>query len=387
MNTFNLDTLKTLKSYNKEDWYIFIDNVFLFKELPNEFSISYEFSNEYFIELNSFVFNSGEIELYNSMHSILISYYFDLNLLQDNFSKIYTLQWVFANIKIRIKSEEFYHQLFKEDLNKSYYNKIHLHSSLLSLISKLPNLKGFDATTYLFSSIDRISDLSFFRVALRYFIEQSSITEYLYYFDKISNKSKSDSFAVVLTESLMDINNYYGSFQQLYDEIIHFWPEYSSNHEHISKLITSNLNEKYLKTGKKWFDNDPYAKMLKIHINSLVIPPPVSLISDILNTSKKGSDSKHSLIVGGLAKIFNVKARWTRKIVIDCDSNNDNWCFISNYPYDIETEAHYRNVYEIEKNKSFVLNADSEFQNFITRNCEDNYKEIEKYDKKMIENV
>jgi hypothetical protein len=194
---------------------------------------------------------------------------------------------------------------------------------------------------YLFSSINRISDYSFFRVALRYFIEKRNIEEYWGYFYKIAHKYKNELFADVLTESLMDLRRYSGSCQKLYEKIDDTWNTYQENFPEIFVCITNNLNNKYLNSkylgpNGKWKD-DIYAKLLKAFINSTEYPPLPAILTEAW--SKLENNKNREIYI---RKLF--KNRKWEKDTMHLDEISKN-----NYLITIGCVIFYQDTYGVKK--------------------------------------
>ena len=260
-----------LKNLDVMGWYDIFDNLFMYETLPYPVSNNCDSISEYFLMLNDAISKANDSELMKHFHEVLLLYYFDLPVSDANCPKIYTLHWVFANFKPRVAmAGKLFNQLYSEKLNNVYHGAIHLHASLLSLIHELPatfdNFDNSGIISYLHSAINRINDYSFFRVALRYFIEKKKIAEYKRFFLNISHKYDNERFANVLAGSLMDMKNYYGSFQKVYEEIDFLYnPSYRESFPSLFKMIINTLETNYLKDeflleGGK-LAHDPFAKL------------------------------------------------------------------------------------------------------------------------------
>jgi hypothetical protein len=379
MKTLDKESVEFLKKLEGKEWYNVLDRVFNYETLPDPIAYKCEFVSDYLLELNNAVVGAKDSDFLNTFHTILIQYYFDLPLSEVYYSRIYTLHWVLGNIKPKVDiAGKFYNQLYSGILNGIYHGNIHLNSSLLSLIHELPAIYDDSGMVeYLFSSIDRINDYSFFRVALRYFIEKKSANEYWDYFYRISHKYKNERFANVLTESLMDLRRYSGSFQKIYEKIDDIWDWYERNFPEIFKLIIDNLNTKYLGPNGKW-DNDIHAKLLKAFINSSEYPLPPALLKEVWSKLENNKNRKKYI-----TKLFKFKDRWKSKLHLD------EICFDIYYlttDLDSHNKQFYRERYNVSQESEIIAPDDIpvKLRNIIMKQtASDYYKKVKPYYKKV----
>jgi hypothetical protein len=324
MRTFNEDTVEFLKHLEPEDWYNILDKIFNHESLPYPISNNCEFISEYFLMLNDIIAKAQDSAFLNQFHTMLLRYYFDLPISNAYYQKIYTFHWIFANIKPKVElAKKLYNQLYSEDLNNLYYDNIHLNSSLLSTLHELPSIVDDQGICiYLLSSINRVNDYSFFRIALRYFIEKRSIDDYWDYFYKISHKYNNERFANVLANSFLDVKKRYGSFQKIYEKIDVLYKTYEPSFRQLFNMIINILNTKLLKRDELFkaggkLENDIYAKLLKVFINSTQYPPNPAFLVEAWSELKQDQ----FLYIN---KLFTFESNW-------------------NINYPLRSESTYRN--------------------------------------------
>ncbi|MCL2650730.1 MAG: hypothetical protein FWD60_06870 [Candidatus Azobacteroides sp.] len=322
MMTFDNESIYFLKRLDEKGWYNILDKIFNYEQLPSSIAYTCDYISSYFLELNDTIVKSQDVSFLYEFHTILIKYYFDLPTEEAYFSRIYTLHWILGNIKPKVELiDKFYNQLFLGTLNNLYYDGLHLHSSLLSMIHELPSIcENTNITTYLFGSINQINDYSFFGVALRYFIEKKSINDYWNYFYQISYKYKNKEFANILTESLMDLRSFSGSFQELYKKISNLDDDYKKKYPELFEFIINDLDQNYLRIDGKWYNCDIYAKLLKCFINSYDYPPlPLILIEAWNRIEDKTIRIDYILI------LFRNREKWKSGLHIDSIGRMDNY--------------------------------------------------------------
>ena len=377
MMTFDNESISFLKRLDAKEWYHILDNIFNYEQLPAPIAYTYDYVSSYFLELNNAIVNSRDMSFLNDFHTILIKYYNDLPTEEAYFPRIYALHWILGNIKPRVEIvKQFYHRLFSGQLNNLYHEKIHLHTSLLSMIYTLPSIyENSNTSIYLFNSIGSINDYSFFRVALRYFIEKRPVEEYWNYFYRISTKFNNERFAFVLTESLMELRRFSGSFQELFKKINDLDDSYKEKFPELYGFIIALIDKNYLNPDGKWYNNDIYAKMLKAFINSRTYPP---LPSIIIESWDKIEDSRKDEYFHYLFKNKNdwqYLFRFDEYSVVDVSpkkkAEETDPLVLMNALYDKndnddEIFEFYKDVYHIQNEMDVLgLNPSLELQNFI----------------------
>jgi hypothetical protein len=366
MRTFNEDTVQFLKSLDPKGWYNVLDKIFNKESLPYPISNNCEFISEYFLMLNDIIAKAQDSAFLNDFHTMLLQYYFDLTVSDAYYQKIYTFHWIFANIKPKVEpAKKLYNQLYSEELNNIYYEGIHLNSSLLSTLHELPSIVDDQGVSiYLLNSINRVNDYSFFRVALRYFIEKKSIDDYWDYFYKISHKYNNERFANVLANSFLDVKKYYGSFQKVYEKIDVLYNSYEPLFPQLFNMITNILNTKLLKIDELFeaggkLENDIYAKLLKAFINSTQYPPIPAFFVEAWSKLEK-DQFLH------INKLFTFESNW-------------NEC------YPLRSESAYRN----KGSEIITVDCNQEILVFyqVVYNCKDIKKISGKNPSKDLENL
>jgi len=328
MNEIN--KIEFLKKLKQEDWFHFIDSVFINFSLPKPFQHKKDYPTELLVEVNDYIMSKSEKVLLDFYQSNLITYYFSLQINEANYEKIYTLHRVFAKIKIKQFSHSIFSQLYTNAfLNKMYKNKIDIHTSLLSMVVELPDIKNNNLTSYLNNTIGKTKNLAFYRVSFRYFIKERTTYEYINYFRNFVNQfdindNNLRDIASLLVESIMDFRYFNGSFEKFYNYIDEgdFWNELVNSRPKLMEKITDLLNNKYLSTGKNWFDNDIYAKQLKIYINSIKFPPPLIFLDGVLKELKEISIN-HMALERNLIKINNLKKNWKTFTIVVMDEEKE----------------------------------------------------------------
>ena len=400
----NIDYLMKLQAKN---WFELFDYIFENNSLPRPFRNDTMYPISAFDLINNKILLSNNSHLLNSYHNNLIEYYKAIPNTIVQYDKIYQLQELFAEIKIR-NNKYLFSQFLENQLLNKYYGKINLHTSLLSTLIILPNIEKYDLSTHIINSIDKINNLAFYRVSLRYFIKHKSIAEYIEYFIDVfnrfnkfilSNLYDKNRLALLLVESLMDLMDFYGSFEKLYTHINYnkFWENIYSRNEELTQKITYIFNDKYLKEGKKWFDNDIYAQSFKLYINSIELPPAPSLLQEIYN---KINDYDFDVfkIENLFSKILNLSRNWesyqleisdNEIFISPKDKISKNGFFKIREPLKIEANVltHYKRSYGINTRKElFITTSENEFPSIITASFPDDVSKMEPPVKKAIMN-
>lgn len=373
---FKIENIEpVLNSFDKKEWSSFFDNIFAFNRIPLELSINYTYATDYLFDLYCFIENCNKFDLANNFKNNLVQYYFELPCVNENTKKIYSLHWLFANIKLKTNIDGFYHQFFSEDLIALNIEKLNLQTSLLSLLETLPNIDEFSLYPYLMNNLESINDLTFIRVALRYLIYNESSESYINYLEGIIRNKKTDKINEVIVESFMDFRKWSGSFQKLYTFLENKWYYWCDINPKLSNEIALRLTEKYLVEGKKWYDNDNYAKFLKPLINGNNFPMPAAYANELFEISQNETPSKKEVLLKSLVFLISNKNNWKHKISIDYDESYE-INLISVEDFDAIIEKHFIDIYGIEKNNSIITTGNTPFANFITEFCDDEYLEF-----------
>jgi len=380
MITFNNDSIDFLKNLDTKGWYDILDKIFNYETLADPINYQCEHLTDYFLELGNAVTRCNDSDFKNHFHTMLIQYYLNLPISEPNYATIYTLHWVLARYKPRVEVvDKLYEQLYHEDLNNKYYQpkgyttKVHLNSSLLSLIRDLPGPDIFDDSSmvsYLFSSTNRINDYSFFRVALKYLIEKKTIDNYWDYFYKITYKYQNEVFADILTKSIMDFQDYFGGFQKVFETVDNnHWNEYSEKFPDLFNKIIYNLNNNYLITGKPWYDDIIYAELFKGFINNENPPLPKTLVRVYQKLSEEEAGK-------AVIKLLRCNKKWKNRlhtvpISFSFDESDNEYIVF------IQSDADfYKRTYQVPLTDLSENSENIKLQNIITEYCDPEYSLI-----------
>lgn len=376
---FEIEKIESkLNSFQLSDWKTFLDDVFAYKPIPRELSIEYSFATDYLFDLYYFIENNNRFDLANKFKTNLVQYYFELPIIKENVKKIYSLHWLFANIKINLWVDRLYIQFFNEEL-KGYYNEnLNLQTSLLSLLETLPKNDNYPIYPYLMNNIDSTNDLIYIRVALRYLIQNESTDYYFNYLEEIIKIKQIDSMNEVIVESFMDFRKWSGSFQMLYYQLEVKWPKWCEINSSLTNSVALHFSNRYLVNGKKWFDNDIFARYLKPLVNSEYYPMPASYASELFDLAQQEVQPKKESLIKSLAYLISKKIKWAYSFMVDYDETDD-YSLISVEAFDSNLESHFRSIYGIDKTRSYILNRNTAFVDFVTRNCDNRFNEIRNF--------
>lgn len=353
--------LAYLKTLDKSSWYDVLDKCFNYKALPTPLVNDEEYISDYLIKLNRLFIGSKDIDALQTFHDTLLEYYFNLPVVEENYDKIYTLHWIFGAIKLRTNYNYKLNQRLNSETLKAhdYEGKINLHASLLSLLIDLPKIEGERISAYLFGSHQRIQNYAFFRVALRHFIKRNSEGEYFDYFLKISATHQSERFAKMLTESLIDLRDQYGSFKPIVEGFETYRAQFLATNEVLSQFVADILNRK-LKKGNPLYDDDVYAMSLKalINVNSSYAWAP-ALLKDIYE--KISIKDGRQYIYGILSEAYKRK-KWENNICFDnfgLDNESNRPLYISIDSEDDKAIQYYSEIYNTDP-KGLMMKCDND---------------------------
>ena len=378
---FEIENIENkLNEFDVNNWKDFFDNIFEFREVPKELSFNYSFATDYFFDLYNLLLENQKYDSIFKLQNNLVIYYFEIPFIQCNTKKLYSLHWLFANMNLKTSLEELYLHFFREDLIELYNENINLHTSLLSLLDKLPKLDEFPIFPYLMNNAHNINDLTFFRVSLKYLIHNESQDSYFLYLEQVIRTKKNEKMALIVVESFMDYRDAFGSFKKLYLELEPRWFFWCNLNLVLSKNISALFSKKYLTNGKKWYDNDNYSKFLKALMNSFDFPVPVTYIKKLYDISQNDVDRNKSTLMRSLRYLVSKKERWNHNISIDYDELNDT-CFISVEKLDDILLKNYKTIYNLDKKSLYIVSDNNAFSDFITKHCDNDYEVIKKFEK------
>jgi len=189
--------------------------------------------------------------------------------------------------------------------------------------------------------------------------------EYFNYFLKISSVHNSERFAKMLTESLVDLRDRYGSFRPIVEGFETYRTQFVTINEPLSQSVADILNRK-LKKGNPLYDDDVYAMSLKalININSPYAWAP-TLLKDIYE--KISVKEGWQYLYGILSEAYKRK-KWENNICFDnfgLEDGSDRPLYISIDSEDDDAMQHYSEIYNADPKGLMIKCDDDMFYNIF----------------------
>ena len=190
-NKDNMQELFNLfSSYNEDDWYNLITNIFNFTPLNLPVDIESDHPQETLIYidflLRNFDKNIADIYVKN-----LIDYYSTLNNIQPNIKYFKAFHSIFAHIKPTKYRYVLEYKLTKEDFLNNFSTDVgeDLQIDLISTLSNLRYVKDETTTSYLFNNISKYSSKYYILISLRYFQRSGDVPTYYEYLNQLIEES------------------------------------------------------------------------------------------------------------------------------------------------------------------------------------------------------
>lgn len=280
----------------KHEWYDFIARVLKYRALPQGLSNKFETADQYLIYLNDLL-SEHRPDLMEEYYDRMLEYYFSLRIIPSNYQSISILHNVFSTAKpTSALTEKLQRYLTEERLLHHHYDRLDLHVSLLAVLNDLESINKEIIQVYLNQKVNSgaILPISFYRVALRFFIKNSNSNNYFTFLEKVIPHGKSiRQLGEVIVRSLIEYSFILRSFLEIQKWVYERWDELSEAYPDEMSFVEQRLDA-LLNYEDPAFRTDATAKLVKIFFNRDSLIPAV-VFKDILEQTHSLDEAGKSL--------------------------------------------------------------------------------------------